>query len=444
MILEARKAQIMKKEVEIMPGAVVFGSQWGDEGKGRFVDFLTAKADMVIRYQGGNNAGHTVYANGVEFKLRTIPSGILSEGKPAIIGNGVVVDPAALLEEIEYLREKGVKVDNLYISDRAHVIMPYHKLLDKLSEDRLGDNKIGTTNKGIGPCYTDKTSRVGFRMADLLDKEDFAEKLKRVLAEKNEIITKIYGGEPLDYDKMLADYLAYGEKLAPMVTDTSLMIYEYQKAGKKLLFEGAQGMLLDLDYGTYPFVTSSHPTAAGVSMGAGIGPQAIDQVVGVVKAYTTRVGEGPFVTELFDETGDAIRDKGHEYGTNTGRPRRCGWLDLVILRFAVRTSGITAFALSRMDTLGGFDKVKVCTGYEYEGEVYDNYPASLKMMAKMKPIYREFDGWSEELSHVRRFEDLPKAAQEYVNFIEEQTGVKVAMIGVGAGREECIVREEIF
>lgn len=434
----------MTKEVNSMPGVVVFGSQWGDEGKGRFVDFLTAKADMVIRYQGGNNAGHTVYVNGVEFKLRTIPSGILSAGKPAVIGNGVVIDPGSLLNEIAYLNEKGVKADNLFISDRAHLIMPYHKVLDGLSEERLGDKKIGTTKNGIGPCYTDKTSRVGFRMVDLLDKDGFAQKLKTVLAEKNELITKIYGGDPLDYNQMLEDYLGYGEKLAPMVTDTSLMIYEAQKAGKKLLFEGAQGMLLDLDYGTYPYVTSSHPTAGGVSMGAGVGPQAIDQVVGVVKAYTTRVGEGPFVTELFDEMGDTIRNKGHEYGTVTGRPRRCGWLDLVILRFAVRTSGITSFALSRMDTLGGIDKVKVCTGYEYRGQVYDNYPASLPMLAEMKPIYQEFEGWSEDISGVRRFEDLPKAAQDYVSFIEEQTGVKVAMIGVGAGREECIVREEIF
>ncbi len=434
----------MTKEVNSMPGVVVFGSQWGDEGKGRFVDFLTAKADMVIRYQGGNNAGHTVYVNGVEFKLRTIPSGILSAGKPAVIGNGVVIDPGSLLNEIAYLNEKGVKADNLFISDRAHLIMPYHKVLDGLSEERLGDKKIGTTKNGIGPCYTDKTSRVGFRMVDLLDKDGFAQKLKTVLAEKNELITKIYGGEPLDYNQMLEDYLGYGEKLAPMVTDTSLMIYEAQKAGKKLLFEGAQGMLLDLDYGTYPYVTSSHPTAGGVSMGAGVGPQAIDQVVGVVKAYTTRVGEGPFVTELFDEMGDTIRNKGHEYGTVTGRPRRCGWLDLVILRFAVRTSGITSFALSRMDTLGGIDKVKVCTGYEYRGQVYDNYPASLPMLAEMKPIYQEFEGWPEDISGVRRFEDLPKAAQDYVSFIEEQTGVKVAMIGVGAGREECIVREEIF
>lgn len=425
-----------------MPGLVVFGSQWGDEGKGRFVDYLAEAADVVVRYQGGNNAGHTVCANGQEYKLHLIPSGILYKEKPCIIGNGVVVDPKALIEEIEYLKEKGVGVDNLYISDRAHVIMPYHRELDALIEEKLGDAKIGTTKKGIGPCYTDKISRTGFRMCDLLDKEDFAVRLKKCMEDKNELIEKVYGGEPLAYQAVLHEYLEYGRMLKEKIADTSLMIHQYAKEGKKLLFEGAQGMLLDIDYGTYPYVTSSHPTSGGVPIGAGVGPQAIDEVVGVVKAYTTRVGEGPFVTELFDEVGEAIRQRGHEFGTTTGRPRRVGWLDLVIVRFAARTSGITAFAVSRMDTLGSFDKVKVCVGYEIDGEVIDNYPASLNTLAKAKPVYKEFKGWPGDLSHIRNYEDLPKEARDYIEFIEEQTGVPVAMIGVGPGRDECIRRGE--
>lgn len=427
-----------------MPGLVVFGAQWGDEGKGRFVDYLANRADMVIRYQGGNNAGHTVYANGVEFKLHTIPSGILSPGKPAVIGNGVVIDPGSLAEEIAYLREKGVSVENLHISDRAHVIMPYHKLLDKLSEQKLGDGKIGTTGRGIGPCYADKTSRCGFRMVDLLDADAFAAKLRQVLADKNEIIEKIYGGEPLAFESIYEEYRAYGEQFRPMIKDVSVMVYEAMKAEKKLLFEGAQGMLLDIDFGTYPFVTSSHPTAAGVSAGVGVGPQAVTDVLGVVKSYTTRVGEGPFVTELLDEMGETIRQQGHEFGTTTGRPRRCGWLDLVILRFAARISGITAFALSRMDTLGGIEKVQVCIGYEYQGKIYNNYPASLEMLAEMKPVYKEFAGWSADISDIREFEALPPEAQAYVRFIEEQTGVPVAMIGVGPQREQCILRREML
>ena len=436
--------KIEKRGEAFMPGLVVFGSQWGDEGKGRFVDYLAGKADMVIRYQGGNNAGHTVYANGKEFKLRTIPSGIISEHTPCVIGNGVVIDPGSLLKEIEYVRERGVSAENLHISDRAHIIMPYHRVLDSLSEKKLGDKKIGTTGNGIGPCYTDKTSRVGFRMCDLLDPEGFAARLKTVLADKNELITKIYDGDALDYEEILEQYLDYGKKLAPMIEDTSLLVYDYMKKGKKLLFEGAQGMLLDLDYGTYPYVTSSHPTAGGVPAGAGVGPQTVTRVVGAVKSYTTRVGEGPFTTELFDEMGDAIRNKGHEFGTVTGRPRRCGWLDLVILRFAARISGITDFAVSRMDTLGGFDKVKVCVAYECDGKRYDNYPASLTELSKMKPVYEELPGWSSDISNVRRFEDLPEGAQNYIRFIEKQTGVPVAMIGVGPSREECVVLKDLY
>lgn len=423
-----------------MSGLVVFGSQWGDEGKGRFADYLTERSDMVIRYQGGNNAGHTVCFGGQEFKLHTIPSGIFDPKKPSVIGNGVVINPKSLIEEIEYLKEKGMAELNLHISDRAHVIMPYHTALDALIESRLGDAKIGTTKNGIGPCYADKTSRTGIRMVDLIDEKVFAEKLRVALDAKNEIITKVYGGDALDYDEIFAEYAEYGRRLAPMVEDTSLLIYEYMKQDKKLLFEGAQGMLLDIDYGTYPYVTSSHPTAGGVSAGAGVGPQAVTDVLGIVKAYTTRVGEGPFVTELLDEMGDTIRNKGHEFGTTTGRPRRCGWLDLVILRFAVRVSGITQFALSRMDTLGGIGDVKVCVAYKKDDKLVDNYPASLEELAKMEPVYETLKGWSDDIADVRRFEDLPVEAQAYVNFIEKETGVPITMIGVGPARDECIFR----
>lgn len=426
-----------------MAGLAVFGSQWGDEGKGRFVDLLAEQADYVIRYQGGNNAGHTVYANGVEYKLRTVPSGIIS-GKTCLIGNGVVIDPEDFIDELNYLKDKGLEIKNLYISDRAHVIMPYHKELDRLKEAKLGDAKIGTTCKGIGPCYTDKASRVGIRICDLMDKEVFSAKLKKVLSDKNDEIVKLYGGQALDYNKILKDYLGYAEVLSPMVTDTAVMADEALKAGKKLMFEGAQGMLLDIDLGTYPYVTSSHPSAAGVPAGIGLGPQCVDRVLAIVKAYTTRVGEGPFVTELNDSMGEAIREKGHEYGVRTGRARRCGWLDLVVLKHSIRSSGITDIALSRMDTLGGFEKVCVCTNYEHNGKTVTNYPASLKELGEMKPVYREFEGWSDELSDIRSFEELPKNAKEYIRFIEEETGVPVSMVGVGPNREQCIIRNKMF
>ncbi len=427
-----------------MAGVVVFGAQWGDEGKGRFVDMLAQNADMVVRYQGGNNAGHTVWANGVEYKLHLIPSGILSEEKPCIIGNGVVLDPKALLDEIKYVNDKGVNVKNLFISDRCHLIMPYHRELDALIEQSLGDAKIGTTKRGIGPCYTDKVARTGIRVADLMDSEIFAKKLAVALKIKNNEITKLYGAEPMNYDEILKEYTEYANAIRPMVCDTSLLAYEAYKQDKNLLFEGAQGMLLDIDFGTYPYVTSSHPTSGGVPIGIGLSPQVITEVVGVVKAYTTRVGEGPFVTELNDEKGEQIRAKGGEFGVSTGRPRRCGWLDTVILRFAVRTSGITTIALSRLDTLGGTGDVRVCTGYELDGNVYDNYPASLDTLARCKPIYREFEGWSDDICHIRNFDELPEAARKYILFIEEQTGVDISMIGVGPGREQCVVRRNIF
>jgi len=426
-----------------MPGISVFGAQWGDEGKGRFVDFLANEADVVVRYQGGNNAGHTIIVEGVTYKLHLIPAGSLHDGKPCVIGNGVVIDPGALLEEMNMLKDKGVPLQNLLISDRAHMVMPYHKLLDGLSEDEAGEAMIGTTKRGIGPCYTDKASRKGLRMCDLLG-NGFADKLKAILAQKNDIITKIYGKEPLDFDEILNEFMAYKEVLRPYICDTSVICYDYYKQGKKLLFEGAQGMLLDIDFGTYPFVTSSHPTSGGISIGTGLPPAALTEVVGVVKSYTTRVGKGPFVTELLDDMGEFIRERGQEYGATTGRPRRCGWLDLVIVDFSVRINGITSIALSRMDTLGEIDTVKVCVGYDIDGTVTKNYPASLDDIAKAKPVYKEFQGWSGDLSHIRDYDDLPAAAKAYIEFIEAETGVPVGMIGVGPSREECILRHKYY
>ena len=427
-----------------MPGLVVFGAQWGDEGKGRFVDYLAKDADVVIRYQGGNNAGHTVVAGGKTYKLHLIPSGVLYEDKPCIIGNGVVLDPKSLFEEIKTLKGEGLSVKNLFVSMRAHLVMPYHILLDGVSEDLLKEEGIGTTKKGIGPCYTDKAARKGIRVCDLLDKNVFPALLKKQLNEKNEYITKVYGLEPLDYNRMFEEYMFYAEFLRDMAADTSLMAYEYLHAGKKLLFEGAQGMLLDIDFGTYPYVTSSHPTTGGVYCGIGLGPQAVSQVVGVVKAYTTRVGKGPFATELFDEIGSAIREKGNEYGTTTGRPRRCGWLDLVIIKYAARINGLTSIALSRMDTLGGFPKIRVCTAYDINGKRTQHYPAATSEVEAAKPVYEDFEGWPDDICGIREYDKLPNAAKRYIEFIEEYTKVPVGMIGVGPAREECVVRRQYF
>ena len=427
-----------------MPGIAVFGAQWGDEGKGRFVDFLADDADVVIRYQGGNNAGHTIIVDDVTYKLHLIPAGALYENKLCVIGNGVVIDPGALLEEMEEVKTQGATLNNLLISDRAHMVMPYHNVMDGLDEDKAGeDAMIGTTKRGIGPCYTDKAARIGLRMCDLLA-DSFPQKLKTVLDKKNELLVKIYNHEPMDYDKMLADFMGYKERLAPYICDTSQVCYDLYKQGANLLFEGAQGMLLDIDFGTYPFVTSSHPISGGVSAGSGLPPAVLTEVVGVVKAYTTRVGKGPFVTELLNELGEIIRERGHEYGATTGRPRRCGWLDLVIVGFSVRINGITSIAVSRMDTLGEIEKVKVCVGYDIGGKVIKNYPASLDDIAKAKPVYKEFDGWSGDISHIRDYDELPQAAKDYIEFIESETGVGVGMIGVGPQREECILRQKYY
>lgn len=424
-----------------MSGVVVVGAQWGDEGKGKITDYLAEGAEVVVRFQGGNNAGHTVVANGKEYKLHLIPSGILYENSLCIIGNGVVIDPAAFFEEIEYLGKAGTEVtpQKLIVSDRAHLIMPYHKILDGLSEKSRGSADIGTTGKGIGPCYADKHERSGLRVCDLLHKEVFAERLKINIDAKNKIINGIYGGQPLDFDTVYNKYMEYAEKLKPYITDASVVLYDLMKAGKKVLFEGAQGTLLDIDYGTYPYVTSSHPISGGVSIGAGIGPMMLTNAVGVCKAYTTRVGKGPFPTELENEMGELIREKGFEYGTTTGRARRCGWLDLVIVKYAVRMSSLTSLVMTKVDTLSGINKLKICVGYEFNGKVIDYFPASLEDLALCKPVYEEFDGWDDSVQTASSFEELHPNAQKYLRRIEEFTDTRISIVSVGPKREQTMV-----
>lgn len=420
---------------------VIVGAQWGDEGKGKITDFLAEKSDLIVRFQGGNNAGHTIEAGNKQYKLHLIPSGIIYGNKLNIIGNGVVFDPVAFFEEKKYLEELGVKIDSsvLRISDRVNLIMPYHKVLDKLKEKARGKNDIGTTAKGIGPCYTDKYERSGIRMCDLMDRDTFTEKLEIYLKEKNEYITKILGGEALDFKTINEEYLALGEELRPFVADTSVIIHDTITQGKKVLFEGAQGMLLDIDYGSYPYVTSSNTTACGVASGAGIGPNLIKEVYGITKAYTTRVGKGPFPTEQDNEVGELIRQKGFEFGVTTGRARRCGWLDLVIVKTAARVSGLTKLYVTKIDTISDMDKLKVCVAYELDGNRIDYFPASLKDLARCKPVYEEFDGWDESIKEARTFDELPENAKKYLRRMEEVTGVKVGLVSVGPKREETIL-----
>ena len=423
-----------------MATVALIGAQWGDEGKGKTIDILASQAEMVVRAQGGSNAGHTVVSEGKEYKLRLIPSGILYKETDCIIGGGCVVHPGVVLKEIESLTDRGVCMDKLYIDARAHVIMPYHIVIDTLAEQRRGKNDIGTTKNGIGPCYMDKDERSGIRMRDLIDEKLFAEKLKTALEIKNDIIVKLYGAEPLDFDTIYNEYSAYAKKLAPHVVDTSVMVYNAIKAGKKVLFEGAQGTLLDIDYGTYPFVTSSHPTAGGFCIGSGIGPTLIDEVIGVAKSYITRVGKGPFPTELFDEIGDEIRNKGHEFGTVTGRPRRCGWFDALILKYAVRVNGLTGVAINKMDTLSGLKTVKVCTAYEKDGKIIKDFPADIADLEGCNPVYTELPGWDEDLSNCKTFDELPKNAKDYILFLEKEIDCKIKMIGVGPDRCQNINR----
>ncbi|MBD5637951.1 adenylosuccinate synthase [Clostridium botulinum] len=428
-----------------MSAFIVLGAQWGDEGKGKMTDYLAENADVVVRFQGGNNAGHTVVVGEKEYKLHLIPSGILYNDKLNVIGNGVVLDPKALFEEISYLESLGVEItpDRLIISDRAHVIMPYHRVLDGIKERARGNKDIGTTGKGIGPSYTDKMERSGIRVCDLIHKEVFEENLKETLEIKNKIITEIFGGEALDYNEIYNEYLGYAEKLRPFVKDISVIVNKKIKEGKEVLFEGAQGTLLDIDYGTYPYVTSSSTIAGGVCIGAGVGPTAITNAVGIAKAYTTRVGKGPFPTELLDKTGDWIREKGHEFGVTTGRARRCGWLDLVILKTSARVSGLTSFAVTKIDTLAGLDTLKVCTGYILNGEIIDYVPASLEDLAKCEPIYEEFEGWDDSIANARCYEDLPENAVKYLKKIEDFTETKVSIVSVGPKRDQTMIISEI-
>ena len=428
-----------------MKTVAVVGSQWGDEGKGKVIDFLATQADVVIRGQGGNNAGHTLVVDGKKFALRLIPSGILNPNTINVIGNGIVFDPKGFFEEIEMLESNGICTKNIKISDRAHIVFPYHKELDGLAEEARGDNKIGTTKKGIGPCYMDKTERSGIRVCDLMNKEVFAKKLKLQIEAKNKIVTGVYGKEAMfDFEKVYNEFIVYAEKMKPYVDDTTVIVYDAIKAGKKVLFEGAQGTLLDLDLGTYPFVTSSHPTSGGFAVGAGVGPNMIKDVVGIVKAYTTRVGEGPFVTELFDETGDRIRTQGHEFGTVTGRARRCGWFDAVIVKYAARVNGLTSISFMLLDVLTGFDKIKICTAYKMGDEIINNFPASLEDLAKCEPVYEELDGWHEDITKVENFDDLPENAKKYVARIEELIDVNIDLVSVGPNRTQTIIRKNIF
>ncbi|WP_040951090.1 adenylosuccinate synthase [Gorillibacterium massiliense] len=418
-----------------MSTVVVVGTQWGDEGKGKITDFLAETAEVVARYQGGNNAGHTILIKGTKYKLTMIPSGIFYTDKVCVIGNGTVLNPGALIDEINYVKENGFSTTNLRISDRAHVIMPYHLVLDKLEEERKGADKIGTTGKGIGPCYMDKAARSGIRIADLMDADQFEQKLRRIVKEKNSLIA-MYGGQEVNVEEILSQYLGYADLLRQYVTDTSVELNEHIDQGKRVLFEGAQGVMLDIDHGTYPFVTSSNPSAGAVCIGAGVGPTKIHQIIGVAKAYTTRVGDGPFPTELNNEVGDLIRETGNEYGTVTGRPRRVGWFDSVVVRHARRVSGITGLSLNSLDVLTGLETVKICTAYRYRGEVIEHYPASLKVLNECEPVYEEFPGWSEDISGVKSLEDLPDNTRRYLNRVSELTGIPIAIFSVGRNREQ--------
>jgi len=427
-----------------MSTVVLIGAQWGDEGKGKVTDFLAQKANLVVRYQGGNNAGHTVVVDDREFKLHLIPSGILYPDKICIIGSGVVIDPAVLIKELASLEERGVSTDNLKISQRAHVIFPYHQKLDQAEEDRKGDEKIGTTCRGIGPAYMDKSARVGIRMIDLVDRKEFAALLERNMEEKNHLLARVYGLDSLDYGSVLKSYTKYAGALEKYVTDISIIVNDAIRQEKNVLFEGAQGTLLDLDHGTYPFVTSSHPTAGAACLGAGIGPTKIDRVVGVAKAYTTRVGEGPFPTELVDELGAHIQKRGGEFGTTTGRPRRCGWFDGIVGRYAVRINGLDYLAITKLDVLSGLEKVRICTGYSYRGDVMEEFPASLKVLRECVPVYDELPGWREDITGAGKLADLPYNARKYLERISEVSGRPIALVGVGSKRSQTILTAELY
>jgi adenylosuccinate synthase len=431
----------------------VVGSQWGDEGKGKIIDFLASKADYVVRAQGGSNAGHTVVIEGKTYAVHLIPSGVLNKDAVNIIGNGVVFDPAVFFEELATLEEDGVDTSKIFVSDRAHIVFPWHKTFDGAAEQMRGDARIGTTIRGIGPAYTDKTERSGLRVCDMQDISSFREKLSRLIDEKNDLLEKLYGApapedtpQPFfDRDAILEFFTDCAERLAPRIRDTGVLLYDAIEAGKTVLFEGAQGTMLDIDLGTYPYVTSSHPVSGGFTTGAGIGPHMIGEIIGITKAYTTRVGEGPIVTELLNETGDRIRENGHEYGTTTGRPRRCGWFDAVVVRHAVRVNGMTGLSLMLLDVLDDFDEIKLCTAYETEGGgTLEHFPARLDILAACRPRYRTLPGWKKPLTEARTWDDLPDEAKAYIAAIEEHCGAPVRIVSVGPGREQTILRSPIL
>ena len=418
-----------------MSGYVVVGTQWGDEGKGKIVDVLGEKVDYVVRFQGGNNAGHTVIANGEKTVLHLLPSGVLHKQAKCIIGPGVVVDPFVLLEEIKVLEDRGIDTSHIFLSDCAHLIMPYHIKLDELQEERKGDKKIGTTKRGIGPCYADKYTRIGIRVGDLVDWNIFKEKLADTLAIKNEQIVKLYDKEPYEYVR---------EKLLPRIIDSVVEVNKALDEHKFVLFEGAQAAMLDINYGTYPYVTSSSPTSAGVCEGAGVSPKKLDRIVGIVKAYSTRVGEGPFVTELFDEDGETIRNKGNEFGATTGRPRRCGWLDMNVVRHAAIINGLTDLVITKIDILSGFKKLPICVGYDIDGVMYESIPASLEKVYRAKPVYEVLDGWDEDISTVRSYEELPENCKKYLKRIEELAKTRISIVSVGPDRTHNIYINDII
>jgi adenylosuccinate synthase len=424
-----------------MSAVVLVGSQWGDEGKGKITDFLAEKADCVVRYQGGSNAGHTVEVANEKFMLHLIPSGILYPKTTCVIGNGVVVDMGEVLKELQGLQERGIDTSNLRISSRAQVVMPYHKEIDAIEDEC---KKIGTTKRGIGPAYEDKISRVGFRLCDLLYDPDFKERFSRELERKNLFLQKIYGAPGFEAEAIITELMEQVQQLEKYVADTSQLVYQAIKAGKKVLFEGAQGTLLDIDHGTYPYVTSSHPTAGGACVGAGVGPTSINRVIGVVKAYTTRVGEGPFPTELNDANGELLRERGAEFGTTTGRARRCGWLDAVILRYAARINGLTDLAITKLDVLDSFATIKICVAYRYKGELIYEFPDNLGVLGNCVPEYIEMPGWQQDISRIERYEDLPAATQDYIAKIEELSGVKQSLVAVGPKRSQTIVSDQLF
>ncbi|MBF2018190.1 MAG: adenylosuccinate synthase [Rivularia sp. T60_A2020_040] len=425
-----------------MANVIVIGAQWGDEGKGKITDLLSRSADVVVRYQGGVNAGHTIVVKGQTFKLHLIPSGILYPQTKCIIGSGTVIDPQVLIGELDQIESLNISTNNLLISETAHVTMPYHRLIDQASEERRGIHKIGTTGRGIGPTYADKSERTGIRMLDLIDPQGLREQLEWTINYKNVILEKLYNLPPIDASVVIEEYLGYAERLRPYVVDTSLEIYQAIKQRRNILFEGAQGTLLDLDHGTYPFVTSSNPVAGGACVGTGLGPTAIDRVIGVAKAYTTRVGEGPFPTELSDEIGEQLCSIGAEFGTTTGRKRRCGWFDAVIGRYAVRINGMDCLAITKLDVLDGLEEIKVCVAYEIDGERSEHFPTNARKFARCRPIYKTLPGWQQSTSHCRNLSDLPSQALDYLKFLAELVEVPIAIVSLGASRDQTIIVED--